>query len=157
MIIDHIDNAQKYYALGDGIRHALEYLKQTDFTTVEHGDYALDGGNVFVKVRRMQSRLPEEAQWEAHQKYADVHFLAEGQEKIGFSHAALMTHSSEYNKEKDICHLDGDGDLITLHPGFFIVFFPGEIHLPAITPSGHPREIKKVIVKFNGALQKQTA
>ena len=146
MIIDHIDHSERYYGLGDGIRLALEYLKQTNFSGVEHGDYALDGENMFAKVRCMASRRPEDARWEAHREYADVHYLVEGQEKMGYASAARVQSAGPYDVKKDVYFLAAEGDFFDVPKGYFVLFAPEEIHMPALAQP-IPSRIKRVIIK----------
>ena len=41
MIIDRIENASHYYALGTGIAEALEYIKNNDLSKIESGKYEI--------------------------------------------------------------------------------------------------------------------
>lgn len=48
MVTDNIKNADLYYGMGERIKKALEFLKETDFSKMEPGKYEIDGSNVYA-------------------------------------------------------------------------------------------------------------
>lgn len=147
MIFDHIDNRRRYYCLGGGYKLALDFFAAYDPTGAEKADIALDGDKVFVKIRPMLSKQRECAQYEAHSRYTDIHFVAAGIESIGFASRSAMAEG-EYNEEKDVAFLDGEGQFVTLKPGFFMITQPQDAHMPALAPDGKPSELVKLIAKI---------
>ena len=73
-----------------------------------------------VKARPMETKIKEDCVFEAHRKYADIHFVAYGKEKIGYSDVKRLK-LVDYNEEKDAALLEGEGDSITLLPGYFMI------------------------------------
>ncbi len=66
------------------------------------------------------------------------------------ANTALMKASSylkEYNPEKDIEFLTGEGDYVTLNKGSYAIFFPQDAHMPKIAPEDVPGKVIKVVVK----------
>lgn len=145
MIIDNIKNASLYYAINEGIAVALRYLQENDVEKMEPGDYEIDGSRIYVLVRHYQSKPVEKCSWEAHRRYIDVQYVAEGFEHMGYASIEHM-ETKEYINEKDKVVLQGDGNFIKMREGFFAVFFPDDVHMPcvAISESG---PVKKVVIK----------
>jgi YhcH/YjgK/YiaL family protein len=148
MIADILKNNYLYADISPRIRTALEHLEKTDFSEMEPGRYELDGTNLFVLVQAYDSLPKEQGKWECHRKYIDIQYIAEGIEMIGFTNIAKMEVATEYNPEKDIAFLKGDGDYVTLTKGGYAIFFPEDAHQPKVAPGNIPGKVKKVVIKI---------
>ena len=148
MISDTIKNKNLYGAISSEIKTALEYLSTTDFTDLEPGRYELDGNKIFVLVQKYDTLTKDQGKWECHRKYIDIQYIAEGIEQIGFSNISNMKITTEYNPEKDVAFLSGDGDVVTLTKGSYGIFFPEDAHQPKLAPENKPGAVKKVVVKI---------
>lgn len=147
MIIDHIRNREKYYCLGENYRIALDYLAcVTEEVASVKQDVVLNGEAVYVKVRPMMTKREEEAQYEAHARYADIHYLAGGRELIGYADLASMK-AGEYNAEKDVVFLEGQGTMLPLTEGYFMITLADDAHKPAVGWTDKPEKILKLIAK----------
>lgn len=147
MIIDHIRNREKYYCLGENYRLALDYLASVteDVASVKQ-DVVLKGEEVYVKVRPMMTKAEASAQYEAHRNYADIHYLAGGRERIGYADVAAMK-PGEYDAAKDVVFLEGEGTMLPLTPGFFMITLADDAHKPAVGFTDEPEKILKLIAK----------
>lgn len=132
MIVDHIRNAGRYACLGEGFQKALEYLAgyQPEAQPVKR-DISLCGDEVFVKVRPYMTKPEAECAYEAHRLYADIHYVAQGSERMGWADAAQLTPGA-YNPDKDMLSLSGQGQLIALQAGYFAITFPEDAHMPCV-------------------------
>ncbi len=148
MIADVIKNRHIYAAISPRIKAALDHISTTDFSSVEPGRYELDGSNLFVLVQAYDSIPKEQGKWECHQKYIDIQYIADGVELIGCNHTGKMKVTTEYNPEKDIAFLSGDGDYIRFSKGSYGIFFPEDAHQPKIAADNIPVRVKKVVVKI---------
>jgi YhcH/YjgK/YiaL family protein len=148
MISDKIKNRHLYEAISERIKTGLDYLASTDFSSVEPGRYEIDGDNLFALVQKYKSLPKEQGKWECHRKYIDIQFIAEGSEQIGFNNVDKMKTLTEYNAEKDIAFLDGEGDTLTLTRNYYGIFFPEDAHKPKLAPDNKPGEVKKVVMKI---------
>jgi YhcH/YjgK/YiaL family protein len=148
MISDTIKNRDLYGAISLRIKAALEHLATTDFTNIEPGRYELDGNNLFVLVQKYDTLPKDQGKWECHRKYIDIQYIADGIEQIGFSNISNMKITTEYNPEKDVAFLSGDGDVVTLTKGSYGIFFPDDAHQPKLAPENKPGPVKKVVVKI---------
>jgi len=147
MIFDTITNRHLYAAISPRIKAALNYLATTDFSSIEAGRYEIDGNNLFVLVQKYDSIPKEQGKWECHRKYIDIQFIAEGIEQIGFSNIDNMKVITEYNPEKDIAILSGEGDYVTVVKGSYGIFFPQDAHQPKMAPKNVPGPVRKVVIK----------
>lgn len=147
MILDRLSNAGQYRAIAPALWRGLEFLTSHPLADLEVGRHEIEGERIFALVQEYTTKLPAECKYEAHRKYCDIQTLGAGMERIGWAHLAQMQESVVYNHDKDIAFFDGQGDLFTLTPGAFAVFFPHDVHMPcvqAVTPS----IVKKIVVKF---------
>ena len=148
MIADTIKNRHLYESISPRIKTSLEYIAKTDFSAMEPGRYELDGSNLFVLVQVYDSIPRAQGRWECHQKYIDIQYIAEGAEQIGVNSLGKMKVTTEYNPEKDIAFLGGEGDYITLSKGSYGIFFPEDAHQPKVAPNEISGKVKKVVVKI---------
>jgi YhcH/YjgK/YiaL family protein len=150
MILDSLQNSAAYRTLSPEIALAFDYLCRTDFTTMPEGRYDLEGDRVYAIVQRYCPKPLAEAKWEAHRRYLDVQYLAEGVERMGY---ALLRDGfiiqKDYNVEKDVVFYKTEGDLLTLRAGSFAIFAPQDVHAPclALDDSQPSAKVCKVVVK----------
>ena len=147
MIIDNIKNAPLYYGVSERIAVALKFLRENDFSVMNPGKYEIDGSNVYALVQRYESKPVEKCKWEAHRRYIDVQYVAEGIEQIGYANLGQMKVSQEYREEGDYLLLEGKGDFFIFRDGNFAIFAPQDVHMPCIA-AAEPQIIKKVVVKI---------
>ena len=148
MIADILKNRHLYESISPRIKTSLEYIAATDFSKLEPGKYDLDGENIFVLIQEYDSIPCEQGKWECHKKYIDIQYIAEGIEQMGVNNIEKMQVVVEYNSEKDIAFLNGDGDYITFSKGSYGIFFPEDAHKPKIAPGDVPGKVKKAVVKI---------
>jgi YhcH/YjgK/YiaL family protein len=146
MIFDHLKNAHLYFALGERLTKAIQYLSQTDFTNVEPGKYEIDGENIFAIVQEYNTKPSSSAKWEAHKKYIDIQYMVSGKEKMGFTDSRKVIVLQEYHENKDIALYKGEGNFLIADEGHFAIFYPTDIHMPQLALN-IPKEVKKVVVK----------
>jgi YhcH/YjgK/YiaL family protein len=89
----------------------------------------------------------EDSIWESHDKFMDIHFLADGEERIFYADGSEMKIAQPYNAEKEMTVYEGNGVEIFVPDNGFVIFFPGEIH-KAMVQTGTIKKIKKAVVKL---------
>ena len=146
MITDHIRNREKYYFLGEDFKTALDFFSTVSDEPFEKADIKLPESGVVVKAIPMMTKPIEECPFEAHKKYADIHFVAYGKEKIGYSDIEKLRITG-YDEAKDAVSLEGSGDCVTLLPGYFMITLPDDAHEPCICV-GDPAPLGKMIAKI---------
>jgi YhcH/YjgK/YiaL family protein len=145
MIIDSFDNIEKYNGLGDGISSALKYIVATDFENIKLGKHSIDGDNIFVIVSDYFTKQSNECSLEAHRKYIDVQYMANGIEWVGYAPLKDQVSVKEYDEKKDCAFFAGQSSFIKLEKGMFAIFFPNDLHMPGT--ADNPAPVRKVVVK----------
>jgi YhcH/YjgK/YiaL family protein len=146
MIADRLTNAHRYTNLGPRIARAFEFLGRTDVSALADGRHELDGEHLYALVQRYTSKPMADGRWEAHRRYADLQYVAAGEERIGYGPIDRFTRNG-YDTEKDFEALSGDGDFLRMGAGEFVLLWPGEAHMPQVA-SAAPAAVKKVVVKI---------
>ena len=130
MIIDNIKNAFQYYALGAGFEAALKFLEGYDGTASEKADIPVCDG-VMVKCRPYMTKDEADCTYEAHEQYADIHYVVSGCECIGYAPIDTLTVTDK-DQAKDMIYLSGSGTNIPLRAGDFMITLPQDAHMPCI-------------------------
>ena len=138
MVVDRLENIEKYASLNPLFAQAIEFLKSHDLNALEVGKTELKGKDLLVNVAQTKPKTKEDAKLETHKDFIDIQIPLSGTEKD------CMPEDAPYNAEKDITFFTGLAEsYIEVKPGMFAIFFPQDGHAPGITPDG----VKKVIVK----------
>lgn len=146
MIIDKINNIQLYSDINPSIVRALKYLQDTNFRNMSPGKYEIARDEIFSIVHNYMTKELEDCRLEAHRKYIDIHFMAEGSELIGYSLFNDQEEATEYDEENDFILYCGEKNYLKLDVGMFAVFYPSDLHMPGIIID-KPAEVKKIVVK----------
>lgn len=146
MIIDRIDNAHLYHAVNAKFKRAFDYIQQIDVDTIPAGKYEIDGENMYALVQQYNTKLKEQGFWEAHRRYIDLQYVVQGAEGMGYANINHL-RQDEYDSSKDFLPLHGEGGLVTLHSGSFVLLLPEDAHMPGMA-IGSPAPVKKVVVKI---------
>ncbi|MBW9353103.1 YhcH/YjgK/YiaL family protein [Citrobacter sp. EC_71] len=117
------------------------------------GRYELQGDNIFMNVMQFATQSPEQKKAELHQQYIDIQVLLSGEERILFGMTDSARQCEERHAEDDyqLCNHIADEQALTLKPGRFAIFMPGEPHKPGCAVE-EPGEIKKVVIKVRASL-----
>ncbi len=144
MVIDSIENAEQYFGLGHGIERALRFLRQ-DLRALPDGRADISGDKVFALIQQYSTKAREAGFWEAHRKYIDVQYMVSGTELIGYAPIKAM-QEQEYDPQRDLAKLTGQGNYIELTAGSFMILFPHDVHMPGIMQQ-QSTHVKKIVVK----------
>ncbi len=151
MIIDTLDNADKLN-LGPLFDKAFAWLKDPAHAALQTGKHVIevaeDGTELlFANIQSYDTRAPEDCALEYHRKYADIQYLYEGNEAIGYRPlTADLAEKTPYSDENDIGFVQGEGIAVPFYKDSFFVLFPQDAHAPGQrTPAATC--VKKVILK----------
>ena len=146
MILDKIDNAERYYPLHPGFKQAFEYVKTVDSENVEPGTYYIDGKRLYAIILHRKGKGIEKARLEKHTEYIDIQCTISGEDLIGWQNIEdCKTEGQGYNKEKDVEFFSLKPEVwIKTPPGTFAIFFPEDVH----APEGTEKEFFKVVIKI---------
>lgn len=145
MVIDRLENIEKYVSLNHLFAQAIDFLKKNDLNALEVGKTELIEEELIVNVAQTKPKTKEEAKLETHIEFIDIQVPLSGTETMGYTPAKdCIPANAPYNAEKDITFFEGLAEsYIDIKPGMFAIFFPQDGHAPGITPDG----VKKVIIK----------
>lgn len=103
MIIDTLENAEKYFKLHPLFEKAFAYINAQNFETIETGKYEIDERNLHALVSLKNGLQKEEAKFEAHNNYIDIQVCLADAEQIGWKPRSKCVDPKEaYNVEKDV-------------------------------------------------------
>lgn len=148
MILDSLFRSGLYESLGPGFVAAFEWLRK-------HGAEAagdpveMDGGRVIARPGSYETHPRDPSKFESHRRYADVQFVAEGEEVVEVAPAEGLEPVVPYDSARDVAWFSSDAvrQQIVLPAGSFLLLWPHEAHQPGLSPASGARRIRKVVVK----------
>lgn len=145
MILDRLDNADRYVALNPALAAAFAFLRRAGVDRLPLGRQEIDGDRVYAIVAKDKGRRRDEAKLEAHRRYIDIQFVVTGTDEMGWKDLASCREPPvPYDAKKDFVLLEDRPDSwVAVGPGTFAVFFPEDAHAPLVGTG----VIHKVIVK----------
>lgn len=85
MVVDRLENLEKYASLNPLFAKAMEYLKTTDLNAQELGKVKLQGDDLVVNFSQTKPKTKEEAKLETHNQFIDIQIPLSGVEVMGSS------------------------------------------------------------------------
>ena len=148
MILDDLNNINKYVAIHTSFEKAFTYLTSTNFEDIKPGKYEIEGEQIFALVVSEDgvAMLDSTAQFECHNTYIDIQYVFGGLETVGYkSRLTCVEPRGEYDSKKDVLFYEDAPDFFfKLYPGQFGIYFPDDVHAPMIGEG----KIKKVVMKI---------
>jgi len=145
MIVDQLENAERYYALHPAFAPAFDFLRQQYNNHLESGRHDTDDDGIYIMAVSGDGNGRNDIIMEAHQKFIDIHLTVEGLEEIGWKpRAQCEQRQTEYDAEGD-CELFKDEPIsfTALPPGTFAIYFPEDAHAPMTGQD----EVRKLVAK----------
>ena len=90
MVIDRLENIEKYTLLHPLFEQAIDFLKSHDLHSLEIGKTELKGKDLLVNVAQTNPKEKENAKLETHKDYIDIQIPLSGTEIMGYTAARLM-------------------------------------------------------------------
>lgn len=153
MIVGSIENWEKDRAHAHPeVRDMIDYLRECPFSEREDGKYAIRGEDAYCTFMTIDLRESTDAKAEKHEAFADIHYLIEGAETIGWAADTGTAEKSEAYADRDLSLYEPveNEQFITLRPGMYAVLFPNDIHRPGLRSEDSLGTVKarKAVVKF---------
>lgn len=147
MILDELKNRHRYRSDAK-LSAFLDYFATLDPANPPTEQVSLGEGLGQVNPGSFTTRTPEECKFEAHQRYADVHYVLSGRERIEVAALGELSTVTQYDAEADVSFHEGAARVsFVLEPGWFLVCFPDDAHKPGMQVSG-PEQVAKVVGKL---------
>lgn len=144
MIKGNISNIENLSNLPEVIINGLNYIKNANFSSLKDGKIFIDGENMFVNIQTYMTK--DDANYEAHRKYADIQYIISGSEKIGVTDYKTCSTVIAYDEANDIEFLSVTGNDVVLKEGEFVILYPEDAHKPSISIN-ESTQVRKAVVK----------
>ena len=146
MIVDTLNNAQKYSSLHPLFAKAFDFLNQKDLLNLEDGKFEIaEGLKLIVSKGNGKTQEASLEKFECHDKYIDIQICANGLETIAWKpREKCVIPNGDYDTEKDRRFYNDAPDMFfQLTNNQFAIFYPEDVHAPMIGID----EIKKLVFK----------
>ena len=141
--------------LPEPLQRAVNYLKDhaEELATRETGRFELDGDRMILQVLDVTTGPRAALRPEVHRRYIDVQFLAAG----GPERLAWYPDLGDNEVDEDLLDTPRDirfyknrpghrEGIIEFAPGSYAMFFPWDVHVPAIQLDT-PAKVRKIVIK----------
>ena len=148
MIFDMIEKSSKYDFLSEKFKYAFDLMRSFDPAHFEKGKTPHENG-VWFNQFEYESKPFETSKMEAHQKYADVMFMAAGEEYLLYKPAKELTDEvMAYDETQDVALYTANEDAVKLpiKQGLFAVFFPEDGHGSGVMKDA-PATVRRIVIK----------
>ncbi|MBE6355582.1 MAG: DUF386 domain-containing protein [Lentisphaerae bacterium] len=152
MIYDTIENLKKYRNLAplawDQVcRHLPDFS-----TSSPSGKTVLIENKLFIIIQRYNTHALTGSNFEIHREFADIQLLLDGKETVAYTDIRPLQCVSPYHADSDFALYAAAPEIpdrCTLIPGNFVIFFPGEGHMPSC---GDGDPVTKAVIKIHKSL-----
>ena len=147
MIYTKLKNIERYMGQSKALDTAIRFLLNADLTKLVMGRNEVDGDRVFINRFDYRTMNPEEAIWEGHIDYADIHVLLSGHEKIGVSDVSSLTVTVR-KPEADFVGYEGSVQTwFHMTTEDILIVYPEDVHKVKVT-DGDNCLVEKACFKF---------
>ena len=145
MIIDTLENLEKYVSLNALFSEVVAFIKTNDLNKLEDGKHIIKGSDLFLNVLTTAGKTQEEAVFETHRNMIDIQIPLDNDEGYGYMPLQDMP-AAEYNETKDVSKYPGlqSNNVVGCKPGEVAMFCPQDGHQPGIGKGN----IRKAIFKI---------
>ena len=137
----------RYLGISASLDTAIRYLQSADLTQLHKGRNDIDGDQAFVNRFDYQTMPQDQAIWEGHIQYGDIHVLLSGQELIGVTNVEMLTETVR-KPEEDFVGLEGDVKTwFPMTTEDILIVYPEDIHKVKVI-NGESTLVEKACFKF---------
>ena len=147
MVVDTLDNFEKYVSLNPLFEEVVKFIKENDLNQLEDGKHFIKGKDLFVNITTAHGKSAEDATFETHKKMLDIQIPLDNNETYGYLPLGDLPEA-EYNAEKDVTKYPGvkAETYVNCKSGEFAIFWPQDGHQPCIGEGDIHKAIFKVKV-----------
>lgn len=107
----------------------------------------IDGTDVYAIFQEYTTKRHEDARLEGHRTYADVQYIYEGEEMIGYADLKEIKGDADYNAEKDIFFCEANKrSAVIVSAGDAAILEPSDLHAPCMMME-QQKTVKKIVFK----------
>lgn len=146
MIYTDFANVKRYLGMSETLDTAIHYLLDHSLAELSMGRNDVDGDAVYIN-RFDYTTIPEEqAFYEAHLDYADIHVLLSGEEIIKVADIHTL---SEFERDLSSDYVGYHGteeSACVMNPEKILIVFPEDAHMVKLHHGGE-HSVEKAVVK----------
>ncbi|MDI1300205.1 YhcH/YjgK/YiaL family protein [Methylotenera sp.] len=149
MIIDTIDQIQRYAAVHPLFPQVFDFIKTTNLLTLPNGKHAILNDDIFVLIQRGVGQSKTEAKLECHRKYIDIQLVLDGTDNMGWKPLADCQQAIDsFNTTNDVQFFeDLPLNWLNTQPNKFCIFFPEDAHSGMVSEHHLHKAVFKIAVK----------
>ncbi len=119
----------------------------------------LPDDGAFLFVAGYPTRERADAICETHDLKIDIQMCLQGSERIEWAPRSFLPVKTPYSSEKDATFYSQPAEPlpggVDMKPGYFMVLFPEDAHMPALKPTDGTDSVRKLVVKLKVDLVKK--
>lgn len=144
MILAANGTAPDYRGIHSNLDLALEHITPEFLSSLGEDRVELKGEEVYCTKFTYETVPAEEAFFEAHKLYLDIHIMLSGAERVDIASPAKLT---QFDHQGDFYAYRGEAEhRLVLSPGSFLVVFPDDAHQIKMQVDG-PATVSKAVFK----------
>ena len=129
MIYAKRKDLERYLGISSSLDTAIRYLQNADLAQLQKGRNEIDGDQAFVNRFDYQTMPQEQAIWEGHIQYGDIHVLLSGQERIGVTNIEALKETVR-KPEEDFVGFEGPVEVwFPMTTEDILIVFPEDVHM----------------------------
>ena len=114
MIVDTLDNLERYISLNPLFPEVVKFIKENDLTQLEAGKHPIQGADLFLNIAEAQGKNEEDAVIETHRKMIDIQIPLDNEETYGYTPLKDLPEveynwregaDARYLQAGSVCHL----------------------------------------------------
>lgn len=156
MIYDSIRNADNYKGISPELDKALKFIQEQEDNMSSLSDRTdIDSDRAYALRQEYVIKPVENAVWEHHKRYLDIHLLLKGEELIRQADASTVDDWTAFDEKSDSAtgkHQHGNSISLYLQPGYFTILFPEDAHM-ARCAEDKPCHVQKIVIKVRNKEQ----
>ena len=147
MIYTKIKNLERYLGQSESLDTAIRYVLSQDLKNLSMGRNEINGDETFVNRFNYQTMTPDQAIWEGHIRYGDIHVLLSGHELIGVTNVEALTETAR-KPEEDFVGFEGEVQTwLPMTTEDALIVYPEDIHKVKVI-NGESCLVEKACFKF---------
>lgn len=137
----------RWLGLNKNLDTAIHHLMTADLTRLALGRNEIDGDEVFVYRFNYRTMPEDQAIWEDHMRYGDLHAVLSGRERIGFSDVSCLTQTVQKPEEDFVGFLGQVQTWLPMTAEDILIAYPEDAHMVKVA-DGESMLVDKLCYKF---------
>lgn len=137
----------RYLGMSSSLDTAIRYLQNGDLKQLHKGRNEIDGDQAFVNRFDYQTMPQEQAIWEGHIRYGDIHVLLSGNEKIGVTNVNALKETVRKPEEDFVGYEGSVTTWLPMTTEDVLIVFPEDVHMVKVI-DGESTLVEKACFKF---------